>query len=79
MVIYILFIILGIITYFIYILKRYNNHCESFATSSSASESSSQEPCSTNLTDLQYLEHMIPHHQVAVDMSKVLLKNTKKN
>ena len=73
MVIYIIFIILGIITYLIFIFKRYNNHCESFATTSL----SSQEPCSTNLTDLQYLEHMIPHHQVAVDMSKVLLKNTK--
>jgi len=23
-----------------------------------------------------YLEHMIPHHQVAVDMSKTLLKHT---
>ena len=29
------------------------------------------------LTDRMYIEHMIPHHQVAVDMSKVLLKNTK--
>ena len=29
------------------------------------------------LTDKIYIEHMIPHHQVAVDMSKVLLKNTK--
>ena len=28
------------------------------------------------LNDLTYLEHMIPHHQVAVDMSKILLKNT---
>lgn len=28
------------------------------------------------LTDKVYLEHMIPHHQVAVDMSKKLLKNT---
>ena len=28
------------------------------------------------LDDLKYIEHMIPHHQVAVDMSKVLLKNT---
>jgi len=28
------------------------------------------------LNDKMYLEHMIPHHQVAVDMSKVLLKNT---
>ena len=29
------------------------------------------------LNDKMYIEHMIPHHQVAVDMSKVLLKNTK--
>lgn len=29
------------------------------------------------LTDISYIEHMIPHHQVAVDMSKKLLKNTK--
>tara|TARA_B100001093_G_C26447102_1_gene850715 strand:- start:61 stop:735 length:675 start_codon:yes stop_codon:yes gene_type:complete len=28
------------------------------------------------LDDKMYIEHMIPHHQVAVDMSKVLLKNT---
>ena len=31
------------------------------------------------LTDKMYIEHMIPHHQVAVDMSKVLLKNTKRD
>ena len=29
------------------------------------------------ITDRMYIEHMIPHHQVAVDMSKKLLKNTK--
>ncbi len=29
------------------------------------------------LTDMQYINHMIPHHQVAVDMCKILLKNTK--
>lgn len=28
------------------------------------------------LNDKMYIEHMVPHHQVAVDMSKVLLKNT---
>lgn len=28
------------------------------------------------LDDKMYIHHMIPHHQVAVDMSKVLLKNT---
>ena len=29
------------------------------------------------LDDIIYIEHMIPHHQVAVDMSKILIKNTK--
>ena len=29
-----------------------------------------------NLTDEMYIHHMVPHHQVAVDMSKVLLTNT---
>ena len=29
-----------------------------------------------NIDDQMYIEHMIPHHQVAVDMSKKLLKNT---
>ena len=29
-----------------------------------------------NLNEKMYLEHMIPHHQVAVDMSKTLLKHT---
>ena len=28
------------------------------------------------MTDQMYYDHMIPHHQVAVDMSKVLLKHT---
>ena len=29
------------------------------------------------LDDRKYVEHMIPHHQVAVDMSKVLIQNTR--
>jgi uncharacterized protein (DUF305 family) len=29
------------------------------------------------ITDKQYINHMIPHHQVAVDMCKILLKHTK--
>ena len=32
---------------------------------------------SMKMNDNMYVKHMIPHHQVAVDMSKVLLKNTK--
>jgi uncharacterized protein (DUF305 family) len=29
-------------------------------------------PCTDYLSDLEYLDHMVPHHQVAVDMSKML-------
>ena len=32
------------------------------------------DPCDTNLTDIDYLKHMIPHHQVAVDISYMLQK-----
>ena len=30
-------------------------------------------PCTDKLSDLEYLEHMIPHHQVAIDMSNLLI------
>lgn len=30
------------------------------------------DPCKDHLTDIEYLEHMIPHHQVAIDMSSQL-------
>ena len=30
-------------------------------------------PCTDLLTDIEYLEHMIPHHQVAIDMSILLI------
>jgi uncharacterized protein (DUF305 family) len=36
-----------------------------------------KDPCNDYLTDNEYLEHMIPHHQVAIDMSNELLKITK--
>ena len=29
-------------------------------------------PCTDPLTDIEFLEHMIPHHQVAIDMSELL-------
>ena len=34
-------------------------------------------PCTDDLTNLEYLEHMIPHHQVAIDMSELLIPKTK--
>ena len=33
-------------------------------------------PCTDKLTDIEYLEHMIPHHQVAIDMSHLLIPHT---
>lgn len=36
-----------------------------------------KDPCKDYLSDDEYLEHMIPHHQVAIDMSKELIKVTK--
>jgi len=33
-------------------------------------------PCKDNLTDKEYLAHMIPHHEVAVYMSEQLLNKT---
>jgi uncharacterized protein (DUF305 family) len=38
--------------------------------------SSKSNPCTDKLSDLEYLEHMIPHHQVAIDMSKLLEPRT---
>ncbi len=34
-------------------------------------------PCIDVLTDIEYLEHMIPHHQVAIDMSNLLIPKSK--
>jgi uncharacterized protein (DUF305 family) len=36
-----------------------------------------KEPCSDKLSDKEYLLHMIPHHQVAVDISYLLQDKTK--
>jgi uncharacterized protein (DUF305 family) len=33
-------------------------------------------PCTDKLTDIEYLDHMIPHHQVAIDMSVMLQPRT---
>ena len=35
-----------------------------------------QNPCTDILSNIEYLKHMIPHHQVAIDMSKRLLLHT---
>ena len=35
------------------------------------------DPCSKHITDLEHLKHMIPHHQVAVDIMLCFKKNKK--
>ena len=40
-------------------------------------ENFKNEPCADKLSDIEYLEHMIPHHQVAVDISIILQKQSK--
>ena len=37
---------------------------------------SGSNPCTDKLTDLEYIIHMIPHHQVAIDMSNLLIQKT---
>ena len=37
---------------------------------------SESNPCTDILTDIEYLEHMVPHHQVAIDMSHLLIPTT---
>tara|TARA_A100001015_G_scaffold174175_1_gene193616 strand:- start:61 stop:645 length:585 start_codon:yes stop_codon:yes gene_type:complete len=41
-----------------------------------ANSNSKSDPCKDMLTDIDYLKHMIPHHQVAVDMSVLLIPHT---
>ena len=40
-------------------------------------DTSKKNPCTDYLTDMEYLEHMIPHHVVAADMSKELIKTSR--
>jgi len=40
-------------------------------------KSSNSNPCTDKLSDVEYIDHMIPHHQVAIDMSELLIPNIK--
>jgi hypothetical protein len=52
-----------------------NTYCDPGFFSSKIHKHNS--PNNIIVTDKQYINHMIPHHQVAVDMCKILLKHTK--
>ena len=42
----------------------------------SSDSSTSSDPCTDTLSDVDYLRHMIPHHQVAIDMSQMMITHT---
>ena len=55
----------SIITLFIIIKKKKKEYFQN-----------KNDPCDYNLSDEDYLKHMIPHHQVAVDISLLLQKTS---
>ena len=54
-----------------------NSHDKHSSASGNSLNQNSEKPCRTDLTDREYLLHMIPHHQVAVDISVLLQKTSK--
>jgi len=63
---YIILLLLLLLLIITFILQSSSMHKEDF-----------KNICNSKLTDREYLEHMIPHHQVAIDISKILQKKTK--
>ena len=59
------------------IINNFQNMNHSKHMMNNNSTNSISNPCTDKLTDLEYLEHMIPHHQVAIDMSNLLVPKTK--
>jgi uncharacterized protein (DUF305 family) len=62
-------------TFFYYILL-YMDHSQMNHSQMTTDSNTDSNPCTDTLTDLEYLEHMIPHHQVAIDMSELLIPHT---
>jgi uncharacterized protein (DUF305 family) len=62
---------------FIFVLLILNNLLNNRNNINNINEKFTNNPCNNNLSDLEYLHHMIPHHQVAVDISVLLQKKTK--
>ena len=80
MVILVILIIIFILSYALscinYINENFSNEHHKHHKNINSSVANNN-ICTGNLTDLEYLEHMIPHHQVAVDVSYMLQKKTK--
>jgi uncharacterized protein (DUF305 family) len=54
-----------------------NTYCDPMFFTSNNQQHSQHNMKNEILTDTQYIKHMIPHHQVAIDMCKILLQHTK--
>ena len=69
----------SVIIIFIYLYKQKNISQENLANKHihNMHNMGNSNPCTDKLSDLEYLEHMIPHHQVAIDMSVLLQEKTK--
>jgi uncharacterized protein (DUF305 family) len=70
---------ISLISYIIFhkpVMKEMFKSPHSSHSKHSSNSGSGTNPCTDTLTDLEYLEHMIPHHQVAIDMSNLFIQNT---
>ena len=54
----------------------HSQHSKTNHSKTNHSKTNQSNPCTDTLTDIEYLEHMIPHHQVAIDMSNLLIPKT---
>ena len=66
-----------IFIFVVIILNKLLNNTYNLNNTHNINENFESKPCSSNLSDIEYLQHMIPHHQVAVDISVLLQKITK--
>ena len=60
-----------------YISIMYMDHSKHKASNNQGSNNQGSNPCTDKLTDMDYLKHMIPHHQVAIDMSNLLIQSSR--
>ena len=70
---YIFILIIVVIAASIFYYMNTSDNKKMDHSSHQSNSSSGSNPCTDRLTDSEYLEHMIPHHQVAIDMSNLLV------
>jgi uncharacterized protein (DUF305 family) len=57
-------------------MQNHSNHMTGSSNNMRGSNAIGSNPCTDVLSDEEYLVHMIPHHQVAIDMSILLQPKT---